>query len=195
MPRRSIVVLSGCAGLVLLAGFALWMRAQTAQPPPAIQTIRTVSAVANKLVLHAREATKIEKPFVLLDDPTGAAGKVVAVPPKAGTAPGAFMLPFTIESPGKYMLWLHVYWGTDGDGSCSDSVQISLDSAPGRTVQDGTYEAWHWLPLKRESAFDLAAGSHHLLFSNREDGIKFDQVLIAPWDDDESARYVPQGIE
>jgi hypothetical protein len=74
-------------------------------------------------------------------------------------------------------------------------MNVSLDGTAPRMLQDATYEVWHWVPLRAREGILLAAGEHTLLFTNREDGIKFDQVFITPWDDDEAMRYVPQGIE
>lgn len=197
MSRRA----KSIAGAIVIAAAACVIGVLAARPkappPPATPpaTLRAVSAERARIVLHVKDATRIEPPFVRTDDPTGAAGVVVAVPPKAGARPGALLVPFTIPAKGKYSIWLRVYWATDHEGACSDSVNVSLDGASPRMVQDATYETWHWLPLRAREAIDLDVGPHTLLFTNREDGIKFDQVFITPWDDDESARYVPQGIE
>lgn len=197
MSQRAKIVIGVVAAVVLLIVIGLLVQRKSPVPVPATPpaTARAVQAEQTKIVLHARNATRIEAPFVLTDDPTGAAGVVVAVPPKAGTRPGALLVPFTIPAKGKYSIWLRAYWGTDHEGACSDSVVVSLDGASPRMVQDATYEVWHWLPLRAREGIELDAGPHSLLFTNREDGIKFDQLFITPWDDDESARYVPQGIE
>jgi len=46
----------------------------------------------------------------------------------------------------------------------------------------------------RETCDGAAPHPAHLL-TNREDGIKFDQIFITPWREDEFDRRVPQGIE
>jgi hypothetical protein len=138
----------------------------------------------------------MEAPFELLRDESAAGGVAVTVPPKAGAKPGALLVPFTLPTAGAYSIWVRTFWSTDGDGACSDSINVVLDSgALTCMLQDGSYEVWHWLPLRRAQAIQLTAGEHTLLFTNREDGIKFDQIFITPWNEDESARRIPQGIE
>jgi hypothetical protein len=197
MSARSKVVIGAVVVAAIVIGVGvvvlrLEARNAAAAPP---STLRAVAVERARVVLHLKDAARIEAPFTRIEDPTAAGGVAIAVPPKAGARPGALALPFTIAARGKYSIWLRAYWGTDGEGACSDSVNVSLDGGAPRMAQDATYETWHWLPLRAREGIELDAGPHTLLFTNREDGIKLDQVFITPWDDDESARCVPQGIE
>ncbi len=147
------------------------------------------------LVIHAGEARKIVAPFVLCEDAAAAGGKAIEVPPKAGEEPGAVEIPFTIKQEGMYSIWLRAYWGADGEGACSNSVGLTIDRVDTATIEDATYETWHWVAYQRGEGVTLSAGEHLLLFTNREDGIRFDQVFITPWYEDEMDRRTPQGVE
>ena len=198
-PRKARILFHCVVAAVLTVAVCVVMARRPVASKRKVLTadmaVPTVSAEPAGIVLHARNAERIEKPFIRQEDATAAEGMAVAVPPKAGAAPGAVLLPFTLGQDGTHSIWVRVYWGTDGEGACSDSLSVSLDGKAPRTLQDATHEAWHWIPLSGDQGIELAAGDHSLLFTNREDGIKFDQVFITPWSDDESARRVPQGIE
>ena len=179
------MALAGCGRAPATGGVAPTPRA------PAAPT-------AAPLVWDLHVAT-VSPPFVLLADPTAAGGQSVTVPPGAGTALGAVRLDFTVPTAGDYQLWLRCFWGTDHDDACSNSVAVILDGGRPVTIEDGTYRVWHWLPVAfaadRRAPLALTAGPHALLLQNREDGVKFDQVFLAPWTADEFARRVPQGLE
>lgn len=164
------------------------------EPQAATKDVPTDESVS-AIVIHAAQADVIEPPFVLVEDATAADGQALAAPPKAGDAPGAAHVAFQIPRDGVYSIWVRVFWGTDGETACSNSLSVQLDGDAPVDLQDGTYESWHWLPLRRSAGIPLTAGAHALLFRNREDGIKFDQIFITPWHEDELARRVPQGIE
>ena len=147
------------------------------------------------LVLHAQRATVMKPPFSRCEDSDAAEGVAVEVPPKAGEEPGALEIPFSIQREGVYSIWLRAYWGTDGERACSNSVRLAIDNLPPARIEDATYEVWHWVAYKRGKSISLSRGSHRLRFMNREDGIRFDQIFITPWYEDEMERRIPQGIE
>ena len=159
------------------------------------QTGAAAPPAQNVLVLHLADAKRVKPPFVHIKDPTAARGAAVAVPPKAGKWPGALALPFDLPRAGVYNLWLRAYWGTDKQDACSNSVTFQLNERFPVTAQDGTYRIWHWvqirMPGRHQGAVKLAAGRHIFILRNREDGIKIDQVLLAPWHEDELKRYSP----
>jgi len=208
MTTRRIGVLS----VVVLACFLLvWLAPPTRHTSgeSTDETPRTLSPISAQtprvnivetkedptLVIHAVEARKIVAPFVLCEDAGAAGGKAIEVPPKAGKEPGAVEIPFTIKQEGMYSIWLRAYWGTDGEGACSNSVGLTVDGLDTATIEDATYETWHWVAYRRGKGLRLSAGLHLLLFRNREDGIRFDQVFITPWYEDEMDRRTPQGVE
>ena len=138
-------------------------------------------------------------PFVRVQEATAVGGTAIAVPPKAGKAPGGLDLTFRLQKAGVYTFWFRAYWGTDGEEACSNSVFVRIDDASPVIVQDATYRAWHWvvvrLPGNRQGTLELAAGTHKIHLTNREDGILLDQILITPWHPDELRRRVPEGVE
>lgn len=85
---------------------------------------------------------------------------------------------------GEYIFWARVWWLD----SCGNSLRIIIDGGrPFLFGQDGTYKSWHWV---KGMKVKLTAGTHELKIENREDGVKVDQILLAP-----DADYVPTGIE
>lgn len=167
--------------------------------PAAIPAAPPARSTAHGVLLHAAAATNIQPPFVISADPSAAAGVVVEVPPKAGTASGALFLPYAVKTTGPYTIWIRAFWGTDGEDACSNSIYVQPDGAPRVLVEDATYRAWHWVraryPAAREGWVQIAAGAHRLRLESREDGIKIDQIYIVPWYPNEMECYVPQDIE
>ncbi len=67
------------------------------------------------------------------------------------------------------------------------------DGAPFLFGENATYRVWHWVkyPVSRMSApLRLKQGRHTLLFKNREDGVRLDQVILSA-----EKRFVPVEIE
>lgn len=85
-------------------------------------------------------------------------------------------------------LWARVWWN---DG-CGNSVAMSIDGAKPFTFgQDATYKCWHWVKSPpRLSQLKLKAGTHTLTLTNREDGVRIDQILL-----ESNRRFVPVDIE
>lgn len=170
-------------------------------PAPAAQAMAPVRVNDDgSLVLHLKAAVRVDPPFAREEDPSAAEGAAIAVPPKAGKAPGGVELRFHLPAAGVYSIWMRAFWGTDGEDACSNSLLFQLDDGRPVVVQDATYRVWHWVPVRFQGgehpgAVELAAGPHRVLLQNREDGIKLDQVFVAPWFKDEFQRRIPQGIE
>ena len=145
-------------------------------------------------VIDASEAKDVSAPMISAPDPRAAKGTILRIPDKAGVPPedgepelkygGAT---FEIEAPKdiRCNVWLRVWW----EGSCGNSIFYQLVGKQPMVVgNDGTYDAWHWLPAP--GTHNLVKGTNRFLVLNREDGVRFDQVLITG-----DLEYVPQGIE
>ena len=160
------------------------------------------SAGSGRVCLEAETASITEPIEVIAHDPQASSADKVAAAASGGSylqiaqgkgnppdmTNGTARLGFHIEEPGRYEFWCRVWWGDE----CSNSFGMQIDdAAPFTFGQNGTYKRWHWFKgPPRLKQLELAAGEHVLLISNREDGVKLDQVLLV-----RSRRYVPVGIE
>jgi hypothetical protein len=192
--------------LAVTAGFFLFVRMPSREagvPPggalpsakPRAVTTAPRTLADGSLVLHLAAAEEVTPPWTVSKVEDAAAGTAVEVPPGAGKGMGTVRLAFTAPRAGRYVLWLRAFWGLDGEAGCSNSVAVLLNGASPVTVQDGTYGRWHWVPYWRGEAVDLRAGGNTLSIQSREDGLRLDQVLFAPWHEEEMDRRVPQGVE
>jgi hypothetical protein len=146
------------------------------------------------VVLHLASCTNRTPPFAVVEDEKAAQGRALAIPALSGKDPGSFDMSFELPQGGKYAVWLRAFW----EDGCGNSVRMGLNEQTPVRVTDNTYGAWHWVQARfsrTSPAVSLEPGVHRLRLWNREDGIRMDQVLLAPWDDDEFMRYIPQGIE
>lgn len=156
----------------------------------------------DRVLIEAETATDLQEPLAIIDAAKpdavqvakGASGdKYLEVAPGKGKpaegAPtGQAALKFTVAKAGTYVLWARCFW-QDG---CGNSVTMQLDDKPAFTFgQDSTYNAWHWVKVPPPLAqMKLSRGEHKLVLRNREDGVRFDQILLV-----NDARYVPVDIE
>jgi len=184
------------AGLVVLAGKSPGNGATP--PPPRARADWSKTAFASQgflRVIDAGDAKEIGKPMRQESDSQAARNTILHVPENSGVPPseaaaglehgGAL---FEIEAPEdmECMVWVRVWWA----GSCSNSVFIKVgdDGHPMRVGDNGTYDAWHWMPTP--DLVTLAKGTNRIYLLNREDGIRFDQMLVT-----DDPHYHPQGIE
>jgi len=152
-------------------------------------------AAGVKICFEAETAEKIEAPVVLVTNGIeGASGAYLEIPEGAGNPPkvtdGKAVFSFEVPDEGVFTLWCRVWW----DGECGNSFTARMDDLPAFLFgEDATYKAWHWVkyPLARTAApLRLAKGRHSLVFLNREDGVRLDQVLLSA-----DRRFVPVDIE
>jgi hypothetical protein len=119
-------------------------------------------------------------------------GAFLEIPEGAGKPPevagGKAVFTFDVPKDGSYYLWARVWWN---DG-CGNSIAMSIDGAKPFTFgQDATYKCWHWVKSPpRLSQLKLKAGTHTLTLTNREDGLRIDQILL-----ESNRRFVPIDIE
>lgn len=152
-------------------------------------------AAGHRLCVEAETGTAVEAPVAVVSNGiAGASGTYLEIPEGAGNPPklDAGKVSFTVDVPvdAPYTLWCRVWW----EGECSNSFTVGFDDQPAFLFgEDATYKAWHWVkyPVSRTVApIKLAKGKHTLVFRNREDGVRLDQVLISA-----DRRFVPVGIE
>ena len=163
-----------------------------------------VLAAPPRLVFEAESAATLEAPMVVVAAdqvpagsafaPGASAGRYLEIPEKAGNPPklekGFASYTFDLPEEGEYILWARVWW----EGECSNSFTVQFDDqAPFCFGEDATYRTWHWVkyPVSRMTPpLRLKPGKHALVFHNREDGVRLDQVLLSP-----NKRFVPVDIE
>jgi hypothetical protein len=167
------------------------------------------------LVLEA-ESGEVKPPVVVEDfAPKGpgvkqkaSGGKCIAVPWGANkeckekkTEPvGSVELTFEVPEDGTYFIYPRVWWMGEGKG-CSNSFWMTLNGGKRISITDATPDAWHWIKLKplevggpKYRPFKLKKGKHTLVFLNREDGTKLDQVYITD-DAEDVPAAIMQGVE
>ena len=146
------------------------------------------------LVVDAAEATEVAKPMVRATDSLAAKGSILQIPDKTCTPPDEASVgmkyggaTFAVDIPEDMTakIWLRVWW----DGSCGNTVYVRVgEKGKLHSVgNDGTYDKWHWLATP---PLELKQGRHTVFLLNREDGIRFDQMLVT-----DSMDLVPQHIE
>ncbi len=152
-------------------------------------------AAGYKLCIEAETAQPCEAPMAVnTNGLAGASGACLEIPEGAGNPPKleAGKAVFSVEVPedGQFTLWCRVWW----EGECSNSFTVGFDDQPAFLFgEDATYKAWHWVkyPVSRTVApLKLAKGKHSLVFRNREDGVRLDQILLSA-----DKRFVPVDIE
>jgi hypothetical protein len=147
------------------------------------------------LVVDAADAVEIGKPMVKESDSQAAKGTVLNIPDKTHVPPNEKSAglehggaSFEIEAPKDLTckVWVRVWW----EGSCGNTlfVRLGKDGHLLRVGDDGTYKAWHW--MSAPDTVNLKKGKNTIYVLNREDGIRFDQMLIT-----DDTGYYPQGIE
>lgn len=157
----------------------------------------TEAALASgyKISFEAETAQTLEVPMVVMsNDVAGASGTYLEIPEGAGNPPkrneGKAVFSVEVPEDGVFTFWCRVWW----EGECSNSFTIGFDDqTPFLFGEDATYKAWHWVkyPVSRTvSPITLAKGKHTLVFHNREDGVRLDQVLLSA-----DKRFVPVDIE
>jgi hypothetical protein len=102
--------------------------------------------------------------------------------------PGKASFDFDVSDDGEHYLWCRVWWFD----TCGNSVRISIDGArPFSFGQDGTFKRWHWFKAPEGlKQLKLEKGSHSMVISAREDGIRIDQILLT-----DDSDFVPVGKE
>ena len=144
----------------------------------------------SKIVISAADAKTVAPPMRYGQDADAAKGRYLEIPDsgkggtkvKAGVGHAEFG--FEAKEAGRYYLHVRAWW----PDACGNSVDVSINGKT-KTVTDSTTKNWHWvkLPMQR---FKIKKGRNTLRVINREDGARFDQVLLTTDDS-----LVPIGVE
>ena len=152
-------------------------------------------AAGAKICFEAEGSSALELPMAIATNGVaGASGAYLEIPEGAGNPPkvlaGKASFTFDVPDDGLFTLWCRVWW----EGECSNSFTVNVDDQPAFLFgEDATYKIWHWVkyPVSRTVApIKLVKGKHTLVFHNREDGVRLDQVLLSA-----DKRFVPVDME
>ncbi|HPD15994.1 MAG TPA: hypothetical protein PLE19_13660 [Planctomycetota bacterium] len=194
-------------------------KGRVASPKPGAPKAGGVEFADNfqRIRIEAEDAVQIEsddalpgvggKVMRIVEDPEASGGKCIFIPDKAGVpdpdpslgVPPKFaraVYKFKVAVAGNYTFWIRRKWYD----SCGDTLFVRFDQV-GRPHTEGFIVGgsdskpvrWAWSSVVeggQPHRFFLAAGEHTLEILNREDGPRFDVILLT--DDPD---YVPQGLE
>jgi len=152
--------------------------------------IEPLAARAPRILIEAESAKSIQPPVAVFESADASGGKFLEAPEGPDheeiSVGGSAEYEFSVTTAGEYVLWIRKNWS----GACGNSLLVKIDDLPEVVFgEDGTYDTWDWaLAVGRK--FSLAPGAHTLTIKNREDGAKFDQILLTT-----DTKYVPVGIE
>lgn len=172
--------------------FALWLF-------PALLSV-PLAGLCDRICIEAESADNIAEPMIRVEGAAGdqdavkgaSGGAYLEIPEGRGNPPkvnaGSATFRFKLAEDADLVLWCRVWW----NGECSNSFAMQVDdSVPFTFGQDGTYHAWHWVKAPPNiKCLKLARGEHTLTVSNREDGVRLDQILLIT-----DKKYVPVDVE
>jgi len=134
--------------------------------------------------IECEKATEITRPMVVVKDAACSGGACVEVPRDAGRGDGAsgkpidhgrMVVPFHVDSAGKYDVWARVCW----PDTAANSYFIQVDdSSIVQFGQDELFGRWHW--VRARDTYTLAPGVHRLILRTRETDTRGDCVVVAP---------------
>ena len=161
-------------------------------PVPQISMIK----MAPRILIEA-ENGKIQPPMKVFRDAKASQGGFVEAPEgpnhKEISIGGSVTHTFVVEEPGAYVLWIRKSW-TSG---CGNSLTVSVDGGKEITFGgDATYGKWDWKRVPDPAQpgqpllCTLTKGTHTIAIGNREDGSRYDQILLI-----QDSEYVPVSIE
>ncbi len=144
---------------------------------------------AGKIIINAADAKRVVPPMRFGADAKAAKGKFLEIPdsPKGGPKIHGGQAEFVaqVKEDGKYVLFLRVWW----PDACGNSFNVVVGKKAPKCVTDSTVRHWHWVKLPHQ-IFKLKKGAVKIVVRNREDGARFDQILLTT-----DREYVPVGIE
>ncbi len=170
-----VIFFAACAGLGQTRPASTGSTGSESHPMPQCKT----------LVIEAESASGLGREIVRFADRAASGNAAVMVKDnskKTLRRANPVILPFAVDKPGKYRLWLRAWW-RDG---CGNSFAAAMDGGKPMLVgNDGTYRVWHWV---EGPVLDLKNGRHELGIMPRESGARLDQVLLA-----DNTRFHPLG--
>ncbi len=144
------------------------------------------------------------KMFRLVADPKASGGKCIGLPDKCGKpGPGKYArvtYEFDVKKAGFYTFWCRRWW-KDG---CGDTLAVRFDKVgkPHKTADlfgsddSSKPPKWNWSPVRLKNAknprqqYYLTEGKHTMEILNREDGPRYDVILLT-----EDPDYNPVGLD
>ena len=153
-----------------------------------------LTAAADKpIVFEAENAARLDGPFEFCRDNAASGGLAIRVREGMGTdfddrqtrelrarypavgfstTPGGAEYELLMPERGHYVTWARVYWLWE----CSNSVWVGPAESSAPILTDRLYRRWHWVRASRP--LFLEGGRQTFRISNREDGIRVDQVCL-----------------
>ena len=180
-----------------------------AQTPQAKQPAGTVvfEEEFERVRLEAEDAVAVtgnrKDKIRLVADEDASGGKCYEIPDKVGKPEDgkycSWLYRFTVKKAGFYTFWCRRKWLD----ACGDTLAVRFDrEREPRDVKkteflfggsDSKPVRWAWSPVHENGnprQFFLTAGAHVVEILNREDGPRFDVILLTADRD-----YVPQGLD
>ena len=145
------------------------------------------------IVFEAESAVRLEGPFEYCRDKTASGGLGVRVREGMGTdfddrqtrelrarypavgfstTPGGAEYALLVPERGHYFTWARVYWRWE----CSNSFWVGPAEPNAPILTDRLYHRWHWVRASRTVL--LQEGPRTFRISNREDGVRVDQLCL-----------------
>lgn len=153
----------------------------TATPAYASRTLAldfsVPTSASSRIVLEA-ESGRIAAPMIVALDVAASGRAFVHVPDTAGNGGGEIRFPFTTDASGDWTLWARMLAQDSGSNSFLESIDGDVPAVLGNGAATGL---WTWV---RGTTRMLAAGSHEVILSNREDGSRIDQIVLTASGDD-----------
>ncbi len=183
--------LAGIFIVILIASFAVVWFASNNGGGSEISPIPSVSASAapslvkatitpqgDMVVLNATEYSAVEGPVQVIEEAGCAGGKCIFIEDNVLGKPVQYLAKITYRfnapKAGTYKVWVRHWWKDE----CGNSLLLSFNGeTPKLLGDDGTVNYWRWPPAMKLTV-ELQQGENTLEIIPREDGLKFDQILI-----------------
>lgn len=134
--------------------------------------------LASSLCFEAELANEITLPFEIVERKGASGGLAVGIPEGAGCGQifrgdgGMSTYRIPLVEDGTYSVWLRAWW----NGTCSDSIFLSVGGSKPRKASSGKHQRWHWV---WGGSWKLTSGTTEIQLKDREDGIWVDQIFIS----------------
>jgi hypothetical protein len=172
--------------IVAVAGVMFMLKEEENSPNPDPSNVVKTSGLVTaqlpsgfeRIIINAGDFVSTEGPLEVVADESCAGGKCIYLPDNALGKPAKLdaklTYKFSVKKAGTYKLWIRHWWQDD----CANSLFVVVDNGPQMLFgDDGTVNVWRWPPTLKMT-LDLTEGEHTLTIIPREDGMKFDQILI-----------------
>ncbi|GAB4157217.1 MAG: hypothetical protein Kow00107_06550 [Planctomycetota bacterium] len=189
MPKGTLISIAMLIVILIAAVAVVSIMLQKEQGGPArpspINSIQTsglvtaeLPASGDRIVINAADYNSIEGPIEVVEDTALAGGKGLYLADtllgKPAKLSAIVTYKFSVKKAGTYRLWIRHWWQDE----CGNSLFVIVDDGPQMLFgDDGTANVWRWPPALKMT-LELTEGEHTLTIIPREDGMKFDQILL-----------------